>query len=150
MPKVNTGTITASRKIHFCTGHILKGHEGKCANLHGHNYNLYAEAQPFVKLDGIGRVVDFSVIKDKLGKWIDDNWDHNFIVFEKHEEAVAALKLVPQDKKLFLFPYNPTAENMCKYLMENVIPTLGFDLMGVDIVSLTLWETENCYVEYKK
>lgn len=65
------------RRVQYCAGHRLPGHEGKCRSIHGHNYvaHIYAEG----KLDAVGRVVDFSVLKERVGGWIEDHWDHGFV-----------------------------------------------------------------------
>ena len=66
--------VTIMRQVKFCAGHRLVGHEGKCANLHGHNYlaQFYVTGGEF---DEVGRVVDFSVINRLFKGWIDENWD---------------------------------------------------------------------------
>ena len=63
--------IEAVRKIHFSAGHRVYGHESKCSNLHGHNYVLWVHAGA-KELDELGRVIDFSVLKDyfKLGSFL--------------------------------------------------------------------------------
>ena len=53
--------ITCTRRIQFCAGHRVMGHEGKCRNLHGHNYVVFVTAQAD-ELDSVGRVIDFSVL----------------------------------------------------------------------------------------
>ena len=59
--------INAVRHHDICMGHRVVGHEGKCKNLHGHNYRFtfYCESE---ELDSIGRVIDFSCIKNSLCK----------------------------------------------------------------------------------
>ena len=49
------------RQVKFCAGHRLLGHEGKCANLHGHNYLIQFHVTGN-EIDELGRVVDFGVI----------------------------------------------------------------------------------------
>ena len=46
----------------FSYGHRIHGHESVCGHLHGHNgrVTFYCTAS---KLDSVGRVVDFSVIR---------------------------------------------------------------------------------------
>ena len=34
-------TIRITKKFDFETGHALYGYDGKCKNIHGHNYNLF-------------------------------------------------------------------------------------------------------------
>ncbi len=118
-------------------------HESKCANIHGHNYIAFITARG--QLDPLGRVIDFSVLKERVGGWIDDCWDHGFIAYGKDEEAVAAVQMITE-QKLFLLPDNPTAENMARHLLEVVGPEVLAGT-GVEICKVQLWETENCYAE---
>ena len=123
-------------------------HESKCANAHGHNYVLwlYAESD---ELDSIGRVIDFSVLKEKAGKWIDDNWDHTFLINEKDVELLSAKDLLQKNKQVFICSFNPTAEEMAKYLIDNVFPDL-FVEDKIKITKVVLYETENCFVELER
>jgi 6-pyruvoyltetrahydropterin/6-carboxytetrahydropterin synthase len=135
--------ISCSRRIHFCSGHRVFGHENKCANVHGHNYVLFVTAKA-VALDSVGRVVDFSVLREKIGGWIDENWDHGFIYFSadrEMREMVTALQT-----KQFPLPSNPTAENMAMFVLHTVCP-LVLAGTGVLATRIVLWETENCYAE---
>ena len=43
----------------------MHGHESKCAHLHGHNYKFEFHCTAG-SLDNVGRVIDFSDIKEKL------------------------------------------------------------------------------------
>lgn len=137
----------AARKIHFCAGHRVHGHESKCSNLHGHNYVLwvYASAE---SLDSLGRVIDFSVLKEKVDTWVQLNWDHTFLVFEKDKELLALEPQIEKKKPWFICPFNPTAENMASYLLREIIPEL-LKGTGVSVSRLVLYETENCMVEVK-
>lgn len=138
--------LTATRRIQFCAGHRVHRHESKCRNLHGHNYVAFFTAEGIdEEQDPLGRVVDFGVLKEKLGGWIDENWDHGFILFEKDREGREALGYVP-NQKVYLMDSNPTAENMAKHLLHDIGPNL-LRGTGVALVSVKLWETENCYAE---
>ena len=48
--------------------------------------------------------------------------------------------------KYFVLPYNPTAENMARYLLEEVCPGL-LDELGVQAVKVVIWETEESCAE---
>lgn len=138
--------ITCTRKIHFCSGHRVLHHEGKCRTPHGHNYTAHIVAEAS-KLDPLGRVIDFSVLKEKIGTWIDTYWDHNFIVFENDEELLHALGTIgSKEREPFVAPFNPTAENMAYYLLQEVCPKL-LETTGVVVTKIILYETDNCYVE---
>lgn len=135
-------TITATRRLQFASGHRIYKHESKCANVHGHNYVVEITAQ--APLDSLGRVIDFSVLKRCVGQWIDDFWDHGFIVYEKDDEMLSALRVV--GGKRFIMDSNPTAENMARFLLEVVCPQV-LDGTGVTVVRILLRETENCWAE---
>ena len=139
--------VTVMRQIKFCAGHRLVGHEGKCANLHGHNYlaQVYVTGAEF---DAVGRVVDFSVINRLFKGWIDENWDHGVIVWDEDRELLDTLgSLSPS--KIYCLPYSPTAENIAKYLLTEVGPRLIASIEGYDVrlSKVVIWETENACAE---
>lgn len=144
-------SVVATRKLQFCAGHRIYEHESKCRHLHGHNYHLFLHARAKGDdnaLDALGRVIDFSVLKARFMPWIEENWDHGFIVWNEDKEAQAALKVIP-DQKIFLLDRNPTAENLASYLIDVVAPALLKDDL-VEISKIVLWETENCFVEVSR
>jgi 6-pyruvoyltetrahydropterin/6-carboxytetrahydropterin synthase len=98
------------------------------------------------RLDSIGRVIDFSKIKEIAGQWIDENWDHTTILYEKDLITIEALDGIPKKKPLFILSKNPTAENMAEVFLKEICPFI-FDGYGIEIFKIVLWETENCYVE---
>ena len=136
---------SVSRKIHFCSGHRVLGHESKCANLHGHNYVawIYARAK---KLDNIGRVIDFSVLKDLIGGWIHNKWDHNMLIYNEDTQYKI---LLSGHKGIVFTPFNPTAENMAHYLLSCVCPDL-LRQYEIDVYKVVLYETENCFAEVEE
>ncbi len=145
-PPSRTSTILCTRRIQFCAGHRIWGHEHKCAHLHGHNYVAFFHATA-PELDELGRVIDFSVLKTKLGGWIEEHWDHGFLLHRRDTEGRDAVSRVA-DQKLFLMDANPTAENMARYLLETVAPK-QLEGLGVEVVKVVLWETENCFAEVR-
>jgi len=133
--------ISCTRRLHFCSGHRVVGHENKCANVHGHNYVVFIEAE--AELDGIGRVIDFSVLKEKIGGWLDEFWDHTFIAYDAEDpELLRAIQKI-NNKLVYRLPANPTAENMAQYLLTVVCP-LVLEGTGVTVTTIEIWETENC------
>jgi 6-pyruvoyltetrahydropterin/6-carboxytetrahydropterin synthase len=135
--------LSLVRQLRFCAGHRLYGHESKCAFFHGHNYRVDIEVEGVhggTEVDSVGRIVDFSMIKRRMLGWLDDNWDHGFLIYEEDANALAAIRLV-EPTKYFVMPYNPTAENMARYLLEVVAPAMLGDL-GVVARRVTVWETE--------
>jgi 6-pyruvoyltetrahydropterin/6-carboxytetrahydropterin synthase len=148
MPDPSTTRLSLVRSLRFCAGHRLLGHEGRCAFLHGHNYRVEVEVEALAggtEVDDVGRVVDFSLIKRRLLGWLDEHWDHTFILWKEDATALAAVQLA-DPTKYFLLPWNPTAENMARYLVEVVAPHVLGDL-GVVARRVAVWETdESCAV----
>jgi 6-pyruvoyltetrahydropterin/6-carboxytetrahydropterin synthase len=143
MPASGPTQLSIMRQLSFCAGHRLLGHEGKCAFFHGHNYKVDVEVAPRdggAVLDEVGRIVDFAVIKRRLLGWIDEHWDHGFIVSAADTNGISALALV-EPGKTFVLPYNPTAENMARYLLEVVAPQTLADL-PIQVQRIVVWETD--------
>ncbi len=85
----------------FSSGHALRGYKGKCENVHGHNYRVQVSIEGS-QLDGIGLLVDFTHVKQAL-RGIIAEIDHQFL------NDLEPFKTV-----------NPSAENMAKYLYEEM------------------------------
>lgn len=120
-------------------------HESKCKMLHGHRYVVEATFAASEGLDDLGRVIDFGVIKERLTDWVDENWDHNTILWEKDRELGEVIsKQISQ--KIFYLPTNPTAENMAQYLREVVCKKL-FPETDIQCTRIRLYETPNCYAD---
>jgi 6-pyruvoyltetrahydropterin/6-carboxytetrahydropterin synthase len=154
--------IQAHRYHDISCGHRVHGHESKCAHLHGHNYRVHFTVEA-PELDELGRVIDFSVIKSHLCEWLETNWDHKFLAWEKDPlmavivdsfpifsgpnggTQVEAFKMLTGS--LVWTPFNPTAENMAIFLAEVVGPEV-FVGTGVTLTSVTIDETRKCSVTY--
>ena len=139
--------ITIMRQVDFCAGHRLVGHEGKCRNLHGHNYRaeLYITGR---RLDSVGRVVDFAAIDRLFKGWIDENWDHGVLVWNDDRELIDALSRI-EPSKIYLMPYNPTAENIARYLLTEIGPMLTRQISGYDVrlTRVVVWENDRSFAE---
>ncbi|MEL6897935.1 MAG: 6-carboxytetrahydropterin synthase [Planctomycetota bacterium] len=137
-------SLTIMRRLRFCAGHRLIRHGGKCEHFHGHNY----VADFFVQgddQDDVGRVIDFSVLKNRVKGWLDEHWDHAFLISHEDDNARQALEMVTPTR-FFVLPYNPTAENMAKYLLEHASP-VALEGTGATVVRVRIWETEDSYAE---
>lgn len=134
--------ISASRHHDISCGHVVFGHEHKCRHLHGHNYRIHFRVSG--ERDAIGRVLDFGIIKKQLCDWLEQHWDHRFLVWEQHPLATGLLALDPQG--VLLLPFNPTAENMARYLLEEIGPR---QLTGlpVRLAQVIVEETAKCQAD---
>jgi len=152
-----------TRKLEFDAGHRVLGHETKCKHLHGHRYVAMITVSA-LGLDSLSRVVDFSVVKAKVGTWIDDNWDHNILLnpddplldaavdVEKDKDSPMELSDEPiwQGKQPFIMGpgQNPTAEVMAHYLFDVSVSLLEKE--GLTVERVRLYETPNCYADYTR
>ena len=129
----------AHRYHDISTGHRVFGHESKCAHAHGHNYRIHFHCRG--NLDSIGRVIDFSDIKERLCMWLEDYWDHKFLVWEQDTWAKELKALDPDG--VVIVPFNPTAENMAQFLVEVIAPA-QLEGTGIDLVKCIIEETRKC------
>ena len=130
-------------EIIFDAGHRQYNYKGRCESPHGHTFRAEVMVRS-EKLNALSFVVDFVEMKDKLGRWVEDNWDHAFLVNEEDKEMVAALNSL-HDKRVFFFKSNPSSEAMAKYLFDIARTILG------DIVSAArIWESPSQYAEYSE
>lgn len=137
-------TKTQATRYHdISTGHRVCGHESKCAHLHGHNYRVYFTVQA-EQLDDVGRVLDFSVIKDLLCEWLEEHWDHRFLIWSQDPWSAGLKDIDPEGTVIVEF--NPTAENMADYLLHTVAPE-QLKGTGARLVSVNIEETRKCSVE---
>lgn len=92
-------------------------------------------------------VVDFSCIKEFCGSWLDENWDHGFLVYSSDDELLQAFAFLIVDRqKIAIVHFNPTAENIATFLLENFNNLLyPFLPKGAFVKQVTVHETPNCY-----
>ena len=115
----------------FSAAHALRGYQGNCARVHGHNWKVEVSLA-VSELDDIGISVDFRVIKEQT-KMIIKALDHQFIN-----------EIKPFDQ------INPTAENLAYYFfktLENNFSSL-FDKQRVSVNNVSIYETDRACVTY--
>ena len=135
---------TCTRRLEFDAAHRVMRHESKCKYLHGHRYVVEATFAAEA-LDSVGRVIDFGSVKEILGGWIDEHWDHTAILHEDDRKLGEAV-IGHTKQEIYYLPYNPTAENLAAYLLETVCPRL-FKGKGIRCVHVRVHETPNCYAD---
>jgi len=138
---------TCTRILEFDAAHRVMRHESKCATLHGHRYKVEITCAAD-ELDEVGRVIDFGVVKLKVGGWLDTRWDHTTIV---NQDDSPLLDWTMRDHKVcgkrqpYIFPGEPTAENMAAHLLDIAQELIGNE--GLRVVHVRVWETPNCYAD---
>ena len=61
----------------FAAAHNLRGYEGECEKLHGHNWKVEVTLKS-EKLNGLGMVMDFKIVKKTL-EGILSRFDHSYL-----------------------------------------------------------------------
>jgi 6-pyruvoyltetrahydropterin/6-carboxytetrahydropterin synthase len=159
-------TVTITRRFEFDAAHRVLGHGGKCQHLHGHRYAAEVQLRT-EQLNELGMVIDFGLVKVIIGQWIDSELDHNTILNANDPIAEVMLanklKIIPgddsdpkyykqgkafSDKSPYLMKDNPTAENLAVELLNMIQAELQeSDFPGIQVVSVRLYETPNCWAD---
>jgi len=116
-------------KDYFAAAHVLKGHDGDCANMHGHNWIVEAYIQ-CAKLDSLGIGIDFLDVKAAL-KDILSKLDHSFL---NENPAFANI--------------NPTAETLSRFLFTKLSQNLNTEHIRVSKVMVI--ESPGCGSSYQE
>ncbi|MDW8437983.1 MAG: 6-carboxytetrahydropterin synthase [Chloroherpetonaceae bacterium] len=137
--------ITIERCCDVSVGHRVYKHEGKCAHLHGHNLRVCFTVAG--KMDEVGRVLDFAVVKQKLCGWVDREYDHKFLIFQDDPLAEKLKAIDPEG--VVVVPFNPTIENIARHLGETIAPK---ELEGTecDCVEVRVEETRRNFATWRK
>lgn len=133
--------------INFHAAHRIIGHKNKCQFLHGHSYKLELTASS-AKLNDLGMVVDFDVIKTLAGNWINDNFDHTTILNKEDKNLGKYIEECIPGQKVFYLNDNPTAENIAIFFKYSICHELFIDYKDeFSITKIKLFETSNSWVE---
>lgn len=122
------GTMYELRIItKFSAAHQLRNYQGKCENLHGHNWRVevYIQAE---QLNEIGLALDFKELKDSTNYYL-EQIEHSFV----------------ND----VFPFteiNPSSENIAKWLYDGLSKKINDDNVQVSMV--TVWESDTASASY--
>lgn len=116
--------------VNFEAAHYINQYPGKCSRLHGHNWkvevNIYGD-----KLDELGMLIDFRDLKATVNELM-TKLDHYCL----------------NDIEPFC-KINPTAENIAKYIYEQLGETQQFN-QDVKLRSVRVWESPNSAAAYSQ
>ena len=111
----------------FSAAHQLRGYQGQCEKLHGHNWRVTA-AVTAERLDEQGLAIDFLLLKKALREIL-DQLEHTFL----------------ND----IFPFtqiNPSSENLAKWIYDNMMKKINDD--NIEVASVTVWESDTASASY--
>ena len=131
---------TVTKEIHFCYGHRLLNHQGKCRHLHGHNATAVIRLESD-RLDELGMVCDFSDIGDYVKQWINRTLDHNMLL---HTDDPVLPLLQEAGESVYVMQNNPTAENIARLIFDYV------EKGGFPVIEVAIHETDSALASYRK
>jgi 6-pyruvoyltetrahydropterin/6-carboxytetrahydropterin synthase len=114
-------------EVGFAAAHRLRGYNGKCENMHGHNWKLQVNVIA-EKLNEIDIAIDFHEIK-KMAKEVVLPLDHSFL----------------ND----IFPFtekNPSSENIAKWIHDSLKKRINND--NIRVSAVTVWESDTSSASY--
>lgn len=138
---------TCTRRLEFDAAHRVPGHGGKCRTLHGHRYAVEVTCMGEVKADGM--IVDFGVIKSKLGAWIDEHLDHTTLLWRGdpiYDQITEAFQTGSMPSPLFMCDDPPTAEFLARLIFWRGVQFLAGE--GCHVKHVRVYETPNCWADY--
>lgn len=111
----------------FAAAHQLRGYDGPCENLHGHNWLIKATVETD-RLDDIGMAYDFKKLKSYMNEIV-ERLDHQFLNDIKPFDEI-----------------NPTSENVAKYIFESLAEKLP---PGIKVVAIDVGESDQYVSSYE-
>ncbi len=111
----------------FAAAHNLRGYNGNCSSLHGHNWVVQAFVQA-EDLDEIGIAIDFRSLKKEIDEILDE-LDH------------VCLNDLDAFKEI-----NPTSEHLAKYIYEKL--SKRFNSENVNVSKVRVCESQGSGATY--
>lgn len=125
----------------FDSAHFLAGYDGKCRNIHGHEWRVVIEiSRDSLNTSGQTRdmIVDFGQLKKDV-KYEVDALDHALIIEKGSLRQTTLEALHAEDFRIIELPFRPTAEQLAKYFYERITS------YGYHVYSSSVYETPvNC------
>jgi 6-pyruvoyltetrahydropterin/6-carboxytetrahydropterin synthase len=141
--------LTITKKFSFEAAHRLPEYDGKCANLHGHRWELEVEVEGppcngEIQYSGI--LFDFSYLKKIIHERIIDMFDHsyinNFCTNTTGRPLYIPINEIEERPCIF---GNPTCENITQWIQKVL-----FYIFRKNLVRIRLYETKDSYVEWRR
>ena len=138
----------------FSAAHrLLKGYQGKCRHLHGHNYQLSVTLVAD-RLDDNDLIIDFSEVKQLFDRWVQDRFDHVTLVAEFDHELLDFVQ--QQQQRHYVIPdqQNTSVEVLARHLFIKFSALLsqhpGFVERNLRLVEVKLNETASSIGVYRQ
>lgn len=128
----------------FDSAHFLSGYNGKCRNIHGHEWKVIIEiCREDLDTEGQTRdmVFDFSTLKRDVREEA-DALDHSLIIEKGSLKETTLAALHDENIKIIELPYRPTSERLAYYFYQKLTEK------GYDVYRSTVFETDTNSATY--
>ncbi|MFA5478463.1 MAG: 6-carboxytetrahydropterin synthase [Candidatus Muiribacteriota bacterium] len=115
----------------FSSAHFLKNYNGKCCNIHGHNWKVEAVFEGHTLDSKTYISEDFGILK-KILKNICEELDHT------------NLNEIEYFKKT-----NPSAEKISEYIFSQLEKEVIKEKINAQVYEVKVWESDNTWVLFK-
>lgn len=143
------GVIRITKDFRFETGHALYGYDGKCKNIHGHNFKLSVTVTGSPITDKshskYGMVIDFSDLKKIINEEIIDAYDHATVFNKNTPHTEEADFLSSRGHKILEVDFQPTSEMIVLNFAKIIASKLPDN---IKLHSLKLQETDSSCAEW--
>ncbi|PCH92627.1 MAG: 6-carboxytetrahydropterin synthase QueD [Bacteroidetes bacterium] len=147
MARLRNIVIRISKAFTFEMAHALDGHDGKCANIHGHSYRLEVTIMgtPLVqqKHPKNGMVMDYTELSAIIYSTVISEMEH--VLLLNKDSPFIALAEKAGYKKVVAVPYQPTCEMLLADFMQRIKEELPKHLA---LCTLRLSETQTSFAEW--
>lgn len=141
--------ITKQLSIFSAAHRLVHGYQGKCKDLHGHNYQISVTLTTDT-LDKHGFVMDFSDIKALLDNWVQNHWDHATLVSEADPILLAFVREQKQTHYVLPNQVNTTAEALAAHAFDVFNDLLKTQHnTSVQLRKVTVWESPQAKASYR-
>ena len=128
----------------FETAHRLSHADSpiKCRSIHGHSWWVKATLEG-PGLDDRGMLVEFGAFKSAWRGWLDEHVDHHLAIEQSDPVGPALLEVWPK-MRLLRLPFDPTTEQLARWLFEQterLLRELVPEAQGVQVREIHLQET---------
>lgn len=129
-----------AKEFRWEMGHRLPEHFGLCKNIHGHSYKMIVEFDGELNKDQM--VIDYYDV-EKIINPVINQLDHAFMV--NKDDKVVLEFLEKMNSKKVVVDFDATAENICKYLLNEISKSGLPD--NITLVKVRVYETQFDYAE---
>ncbi len=136
------------KEFKFEAAHCLGFHEGKCHNVHGHQWKIILHIEQANLLNS-PMIIDFYTLKQVVDKYL-EKWDHSFIYNGCNDwEFSIGCYLNDIGSKTKRIDVYSTCENLSKLFYDELTEILK-DVLTIKIKAVEVYESEGSSCVYEK